>query len=136
VVVVGTTVVAGGAAVAGTTVVVGTTVVAGGAAVAGTTVVAGGAAVVAGAVTDGRVVPEGTIVADEVGWTLLDGDGVPDKDGRVVGGAPGTDVAPHATASSRAPDQSTDRAVDPISDQLSERVVSHAPPTRTAAPDT
>jgi hypothetical protein len=79
---------------------------------------------------------DGTVVVDRVGSTSPDGATTPDRAAEVVGAAAGMEVAPHATASNRLPDQATDRTADPIRDQLPERVVSHAPPTRTSAPDT
>ena len=79
---------------------------------------------------------DGTVVVDGVGSTSPDGATTPDRAAEVVGTAAGMEVAPHATASNRLPDQATDRTADPIRDQLPERVVSHAPPTRTRAPDT
>ena len=89
---------------------------------------------------DGTVVldrtVDGTVVVDGVGSTSPDGATTPDRAAEVEGGAAGMEVAPHATASNRLPDQATDRTADPIRDQLPERVVSHAPPTRTRAPDT
>ncbi len=118
----------------------------------GTVVVAGtvvvdmdGTVVVDGAVVLDRTVygtvvldrtVDGTVVVDRVGSTSPDGATTPDRAAEVVGAAAGMEVAPHATASNRLPDQATDRTADPIRDQLPERVVSHAPPTRTSAPDT
>ena len=112
----------------------------------GTVVVVGGTIVVVGRTvvlgeTAGETVVldrtvDGTVVVDRVGWTSPDGASTPDRVAEVVGAATGMDVAPHATASNRPPDQATDRTADPIRDQLPERVVSHAPPTRTSAPDT
>ena len=112
----------------------------------GTVVVVGGTIVVVGRTvvlgeTAGETVVldrtvDGTVVVDRVGWTSPDGASTPDRVAEVVGAATGMDVSPHATASNRPPDQATDRRADPIRDQLPERVVSQAPPTRTSAPDT
>ena len=110
-----------------------------------TPMVAVGPVVVDGAVVLDRTVygtvvldrtVDGTVVVDRVGSTSPDGATTPARAAEVVGAAAGMEVAPHATASNRLPDQATDRTADPIRDQLPERVVSHAPPTRTSAPDT
>jgi hypothetical protein len=89
---------------------------------------------------DGTVVLDRTVyeavVVDGVGSTSPDGATTPDRAAEVEGGAAGMEVAPHATAGNRLPDQATDRTADPVWNQLPERVVSHAPATRTSAPDT
>ena len=118
----------------GTVVVVGGTIVVGGRTVVlGET--AGETVVLCETVVLDRTV-DGTVIVDRVGWTSPDGASTPARVAEVVGAATGMDVAPHATASNRPPDQATDRRADPIRDQLPERVVSQAPPTRTSAPDT
>lgn len=92
----------------------------------GTVVVVGGTVVVVGRTvvlgeTAGETVVldrtvDGTVVVDRVGWTSPDGASTPDRVAEVVGAATGMDVAPHATASNRLPDQATDRTADPIRD--------------------
>ena len=79
---------------------------------------------------------DGAVVVDGVGSTSPDDATTPDRAAEVEGGAAGMEVAPHATAGNRLLDQATGRTADPVWNQLPERVVSHAPATRTSAPDT
>ena len=68
----------------------------------------------------GPVVVYGTVVLDRtvdgVGSTSPGGATTLDRADEVVGAAAGMEVAPHATASNRLPDQATDRTADPIRD--------------------
>ena len=54
--------------------------------------------------------------AEKVGSTSPGGATTPDRAAEVVGAAAGMEVAPHATARNRLPDQATDRTADPIRD--------------------
>ena len=62
----------------------------------------------------------GTVVLDRtvdgVGSTSPGGATTLDRADEVVGAAADMEVAPHATASNRLPDQATDRTADPIRD--------------------
>ena len=84
-----------------------------------TLIVAVGPVVVYGTVVLDRTV-DGTVVLDRtvdgVGSTSPGGATTLDRADEVVGAAAGMEVAPHATASNRLPDQATDRTVDPIRD--------------------